>query len=446
MKSHYSSFFTSVLSLLCISLLFIPQVSEAQVPPSIYNRYQTLATSFTQIIEEKEKQPTEESKQKLIENIKLFYQQQSTHSLERQLLASNLYLQVLLMQQNYSQSYQVVESLLSQSLSQQQQLTFHQLAGQLAAQFKDASDASSTQWSLVEKHFTAWFSILKKLDKKQRSNYKISEKQEASNAALLAQAFYLQHKLNEALFPAKQAYNLFPKEEPYLKLLLALLQGLEKYKELNQYLQIAVIDFPQSEDYWHRLAYSYLSLDNNELALSTLAITRNQGLLNTQGYKILASLYLQLQQPRLAADVYLEGAKNKRLEKDESYYEILTNAWLMARDRKQALNLLASAKKAGFQSNKQEQQQAQLLYLEGRWEEAEVAYKSLLRNHIEDKTQSTTKQQDKNKLTIDKWHFLLAMSQIEQNKKTQAKASLLTLQTKQYQGYAKEWIAQLEEK
>jgi len=433
------------MSLLCLSLLLIPQASEAQVPPSVYNRYQALVTSFTQINEAKEKQPTEEAKQKLIENIKLFYQQQHTHSLERQLLASNLYLQVLLMQQNYPQSYQVVESLLSQSLNQQQQLTFHQLASQLAAQIKDTTNNNTTPWPLVEKHLSAWFSILNKLDKKQQSSYKITDQQQASNAALLAQAFYLQNKLKEALSPAKQAYNLFPKEEPYLKLLLALLQGLEKHKEFNRYLKIAVIDFPQSADYWHRLAYSYLNLNNKQLALSTLAITRNQGLLNTQGYKILASLYLQQQQPRLAADVYREGAENKQLKKDENYYETLINAWLMARDRKQALKQLASAKKAGFQSTKQEQQQAQLLYLEGRWPEAEAAYQRLLKKQAEDKRQLTSSPQDKDKLTTDKWYFLLAMSQIEQNKKSLAKANLLTLQTKQYQGYAKEWLLQLQD-
>ena len=440
----YPSLFKYVQLLLYVSLIIIPRVSEAQVPSSIYNRYQTLVTSYAQVTEKKDELINEESKQKLVENIKLFYQQQLTHSIERQLLASNLYLQVLLSQENYQQSYQVVESLLSQTLNQQQQLTFQQLAAQLAAQFKDNNDKNTTSWPLVEKHFTTWFSILNKIDKKQRVSYKITKKQEASNAALLAQAFYLQNKLADALPPAKQAYALFSKEEPYLKLLLALLQKLEKHKELNQHLKVAVIDFPKSEDYWHRLAYSYLSLDKNDLALSTLAITRNQGLLNTQGYKILASLYLQLQQPRLAADVYQEGAEKKQLEKDESYYEGLVNAWLMARERGKALIQLALAKKAGYQSNKQEQQQAQLFYLEGQWVEAESAYDLLLKKQVQSTTHLTSKQQDKNKRTIDKWRFLLAMSQIEQNKKAQAKVNLLVLQTKQYQGYAKDWLAQLE--
>ena len=46
-------------------------------------------------------------------------------------------------------------------------------------------------------------------------------------------------------------------------------------------------------------------------------------------------------------------------------------------------------------------------------------------------------------LMTDKWRFLLAVSQIEQGKKAQAKANLLLLQSPQYQGYSKGWLAQL---
>jgi len=40
----------------------------------------------------------------------------------------------------------------------------------------------------------------------------------------------------------------------------------------------------------------------------------------------------------------------------------------------------------------------------------------------------------------DKWRFLLAVSQIEQGKKAQAKNNVLLLQTKQYQDYSKGWL------
>ena len=437
MKLYYSSAFALIL--LFISMIIAPQASAQEVPASIYNQYQTLASTWVKIKSKKES----ESKKVLIEKITTFYQKQSTHSIERQLLASNLYLQVLLTQEEYEQSYRVVDKLLKQKLNQQQQLTFEQLAGQLAAQFKNSND-KNIAWALVEKHYVKWFSLLKQIDDKQRNSYKITNKQEASNAALLAQAFYFQDKLKTALTPAKRAYNLFSTEKPYLNLILVLLQGLERHQELNQYLQVAVKNFSQSEDYWHRLAYNYLSLNKNKQALSTLAITRNHGLLNSQGYKVLSSLYLQQHQPRLAVDVYKEGTERKLLVKDKNYYEIILNAWLIARDRKKALHILKEAKKAGYLSNQQEQQQAQLFYLEGNWTKAESAYKSLLKNTGLKSTQLPPKQENKNKLTKDKWRFLLAMSQIEQNKKEQAKVNLLKLQTKQYKNYAEDWLKQIE--
>ena len=85
---------------------------------------------------------------------------------------------------------------------------------------------------------------------------------------------------------------------------------------------------------------------------------------------------------------------------------------------------------------KHDQQQAQLLYLEARWEEAESAYIALLDHGVKGEDQKTL-------LMTDKWRFLLAVSQIEQGKKAQAKDNLLLLQTKQYQGYSKGWLAQL---
>lgn len=440
---------------LCLVLL-TTNVYAAEVPASVYNRYLNLSKSLSHIIDKQETQEKSESQQKLIKSIILFYQKQSSHSLARQLLASNLYLQVLLSQQEYQQSYQVVDKLLNLPLNKQskhpldiqQQLTFNQLAGQLAAQFKTSKDSQEKAWPLVTKHFIQWFSLLTNLNEKQKKEYKITNKQQAANAALLAQAFYSQNKLSSALPSANNAYNLFPKNEAYLKLLLALLQGLDKQQELNKYLKIAVTEHPKNGDYWLRLAYNYLSLNQNESALSTLAITRTQGLLNTQGYKILGSLYLQQQQPRLAAIVYKEGVENNQLKKDQDYFDGLLNAWLMARDREQALAVLKEAKKAGYQSLKQDQQQAQLLYLQGRWPEAESAYKALLKSSINDtvNTQNSTKPKQKNEslLNKDKWTFLLAMSQIEQNKKTQAKTNLLKLKSKQYKKYAKEWLLQLE--
>lgn len=442
----------SVLQFILLSLVILlsmPLAQAQQVPASVYSRYITLTTAFAKMSAQDDKQnkAKAEANQILTKGIAEFYQQQLAHSTERQLLASNLYLQVLLSQQDslqgYQQGYQVVSQLLSLSLELEQQLTFQQLAAQLAASLSSPANANKTpdtnkkSWALVTQHLNVWFLLVDKLDDKQREAYKISKDQQASNAALLAQGYYLQDKLTAALAPSKRAYKLAPKKESYLQLLLALLQRLEHTKQLNKHLQIAVVDFPQSKDYWERLAYSYLSLEQNKAALSTLAITRNQGLLTAQGYRVLASLYLQQQQPRLAADVYIEGADKKLLSLDLAYFKGLSDAWLMARERSKALDVLAQAERAGIKLARHEQQQAQLLYLEARWSEAESAYVDLLR----DTDVKTT--DEKTLLKTDKWRFLLAVSQIEQGKKAQAKDNLLLLQTKQYQGYSKGWLGQL---
>ena len=88
--------------------LFTAMASHAtQVPPSVYQRYQSLDSQFAAINAQPEK-TTSEDKTTLLAEISNFYQQQSTHSLARQLLGSNLYLPVLLQKQQYQQAYQVV--------------------------------------------------------------------------------------------------------------------------------------------------------------------------------------------------------------------------------------------------------------------------------------------------------------------------------------------------
>lgn len=447
LHSVFASMRLTGLLLLSI-LLLLPSVQAQQVPLPVYTRYVSLTAAFTKMSEQDDKQVKAEveANNSLINDIADFYQQQNKHSTERQLLASNLQLQVLLMQQDYQQSYQVVDKLLSLSLELEQQLRFQQLAAQLAAQSDANSSQKANSWKRVTQHLNAWFRLEEKLDDKQRLSYKITSKQQASNAALLAQAYYLQEQLTAALTPAKLAYKLESNNESYLQLLLALLQRLELNQQLNKYLQVAVVDFPKSTVYWPRLAYSYLNLDQHKPALSALAISRDQGLLTAQGYRVLASLYLQQQQPRLAADVYLEGVNNKLLQQDKVYFTGLTNAWLMARERSKALDVLGQAEAAGVKLTNHEQQQAQLLYLTARWPEAELAYAALLQEHnVERSARDSVKSIDeKALLKIDKWRFLLALSQIEQDKKAQAKDNLLLLQTKQYQGYAKGWLAQLQ--
>lgn len=447
---------SNILLLLVILFLTVVllkgNVARAEnIPLAVHSRYISLANNF-------EKAPQE---LKFHRDIAAFYRQQLTKSTARQLLASNLHLQVLLQQKNYSEAYQVVSTLLPQKLVLQQLLQFQQLASQLvlSKNSQDKSALTKQDWLLAIGHLQAWFAAVevgqakakkltvKGLTAKEITMLNIGSKQQAINAALLAQSYYQVTDLSAALPWAQRAYRAIPDNETYLKLLLALQGRLENYAQLNKLLAVAVIDFPLSKAYWPRWAYSFLRLDSPKKALSTLAIARNQDKLDKQGYHILASLYLSQQQPRLSAQVLLEGESKQVINADEKYYKSLTNAWLLARDRQQALDTYAQAEAVGIKLAKSQQRQAQLSYIEGNWSGAETIYNELLQAN----KNSTVERQNLNEITAssmnleqqEKWRFMLAMTQVQQNKNNLAKANLEKLTTKKYQRYAKSWLAQI---
>lgn len=416
-----------VILLLAIGLLMSSAARADTVPQSVHSRYTSLANNFT-------KAPQET---KFHRDIAAFYRQQLSKNITRQLLASNLHLQVLLQQQAYAEAYQVVAKLLPQKLALQQQLQFQQLASQLVLTKNNQNNEALTQsdWQLAIGHLQAWFKavdlvkaqvVAKQLTSKDVKSLNIGSKQQATNAALLAQSYYQVAKVSAALPWAQRAYQAIPTNEAYLKLLLALHERLENHVQVNKLLAKAVVDFPQTAEYWPRWAYSFLRLEQPKKALSTLAIARNQGKLDKQGYRVLASLYVSQQQPRLSAQVLREALDKKLIIADETYYKSLTNAWLLARDRQQALVIYAQAEAAGIKLPKSKQRQAQLAYIEGEWSDAEQIYQVLLQG------------QDQ-----DDWRFMLAMTQVQLQKNAQAKSNLEKLTSKKYRRYAKSWLAQI---
>ena len=426
--------------ILAIALLQGRAARAETIPQSVHSRYTSLANNFA-------KAPQET---KFHRDIAAFYRLQLSKSVTRQLLASNLHLQVLLQQQAYAEAYQVVAKLLPQKLDLSQELQFQQLASQLVLSKNNHENATlgKQEWSLAIKHLHAWFNAVtaanakiaeKTLTVAEINRFNISSKQQAINAALLAQAYYQIADTRAALPWAQKAYQTMPDNEAYLQLLLALYERLEMHPSVNQLLAVAVVDFPKSKHYWSRWAYSFLRLDLPNKALSTLAIARNQGKLDKQGYGILASLYLSQQQPRLSAQVLLEGRNRQLLSEDEQFYKNLTNAWLLARDRQQALMTYAQAEAAGIKLTKSQQRQAQLAYIEGDWSNAELIYTQLLQDIVG----AETVNDDQSKAQQESWRFMLAMTQVQQHKNNLAKANLEKLTSKKYRRYAKNWLAQI---
>lgn len=413
------------------------------IPAAIYSRYTSLANNY-------EKKPASVDVHNAICD---FYRQQLKKNDERQILAGNLYLQVLLQLEDYVAASDVNQNLLSLDIDTQQRLAFRQLGGQLSISILQQGGLTRPEinagWEDAITHLTAWFKILDGLSVEEKTKLAISNSNKATNGAMLAQSYYHVGKLEESLPWAKRAYNLDAKKESYTTLLLALYERMQMYSELNQQLAKAVVAFPKTEDYWERWAYSYLRLEEPELALSTLSISRNQGRLTSQGYKVLASLYLSMQQPRLAANTYLEAQTQPNFVADKQYYKNLSDAWLMARDREKALEVYVHAEKAGIEVAKSHQRQAQLLYIEGHWSEAESAYLRLLNNltphHGQDLPNHTeTANVVAGSDNHEQWRFMLAMAQVQQEKNQLAKRNLEKLSSEKYQRVAKTWLAQID--
>lgn len=388
----------------------------AGVPPQVLHHYSRLANSLQGA--EKEHIGVTEA---LYGDIRAFYQQQRVRSTTRRLLGGSLYLQALLAKPDHLTAYTVVKELLLLQLDTEQRLNFQLVAGQLAA--------SNENWSAAAVHLQGWLSAVAELAPDKQKKYHITLSQQAQTYYLLSQVYYQQSNFQKALAPAHRAYQLAPKNESNLRLLLAVLEQLEDKPAAHRLLAVAVVDFPDGKDYWERLAYSYLQREEPKQALATLAIARHKLLLSQQGWKVLASLYLSQQQPRAAAAVYVEAVDKGILIRDRAFFQGLVNAWVMARERGKALAVYQQAAEEGIVLTHGSRNRAQLYYLEGRWAEAEAAYRSLA------ETDSAE----------DKWRFMLGICQVEQGKDRSARETFGLIKGEKYRGYAKPWLAQLAE-
>ncbi len=389
----------------------------AGVPPQVIHHYSRLSKALEGAVAESGTGVTET----LHSDIKAFYQQQQARSSSRRLLAGSLFLQVLLAKPDHLKAYTVVKELLSLQLDMKQRLNFQLVAGQLAA--------SNENWSAAAVHLQRWLSDVAELAPDKQKKYHITPSQQAQTNYLLSQVYYQQSDHKKALAPARRAYLSVPKNESYLRLLLAVLEQLEDKPAVHRLLTVAVVDFPDGKDYWERLGYSYLQREQQEQALATLAIARGKLLLSQPGWKVLASLYLSQLQPRAAAAVYIDGATNGMLIKDQQYYQGLTNAWVMAREREKALMAYQEAADKGIALSNGPRNRAQLYYLEGRWAEAEAAYLALAEADSAE----------------DKWRFMQGICQVEQGKDRSARETFSLIKEEKYRAYARPWLAQLAE-
>ena len=165
---------------------------------------------------------------------------------------------------------------------------------------------------------------------------------------LLAQAYYQQDRLDDALAPVEKAIRMArdagrkPKEN-WLLLARALNFELGHYPQVVEILENLLSEYPRTE-YWVQLAAMYGETGQEKKQLVAYEIAYEQGALDSgRELVLLAQLYLQQDVPFKAAVVLEDGMSSGAVEKNARNYRLLSQAWVLAMESDKAIAALQEA-------------------------------------------------------------------------------------------------------
>lgn len=162
---------------------------------------------------------------------------------------------------------------------------------------------------------------------------------------LLAAAYYQMEDFDKSLPNAQKAVELSETpQEGWLQLLQALLLQKEDYAAAVEVLRRSINLYPEKKVYWLQLSSVYATLEDYRNALSVLQLANLAGLLEDDGdYRRLAELMMAQDSPVKAAELLSAKLDAGVLKADQKLYELLSNAWIAAREYRSALPPLEQA-------------------------------------------------------------------------------------------------------
>lgn len=134
-----------------------------------------------------------------------------------------------------------------------------------------------------------------------------------------------------------------PREDWY-KLALAIQFELKKYEEAADTLRVLVANWPDKYVYWKQLSGVYIQLGQDKQSLATLALAYEKGMVdNSNDLLNLARLYMLNDVPYKGAVVLKKALEDGLVEKTRQNYELLSQAWVQAREYEEAIAALTNA-------------------------------------------------------------------------------------------------------
>lgn len=158
----------------------------------------------------------------------------------------------------------------------------------------------------------------------------------------LASAYAEKKRYREALKQIDQALLKTDKpKESWLQTKLAIHFELEDYESAADTLVRLMLLGPQKADYWKQLSSIFIAADQNLKAAATLSLAERQGFIDKPGdYKNLYSLYMSLDVPQKAAQLYKSAMAAGRIPRDEANQAALADAWINAKELAEAEKIL----------------------------------------------------------------------------------------------------------
>jgi len=167
-------------------------------------------------------------------------------------------------------------------------------------------------------------------------------------------------------------------KEAWLQLASSLYFETKQYKKAAGVLEILVARFPK-KNYFIQLAALSNELGNEARALAVLELAYHQKMLNQDSeYRNLAQLYMTREIPYQAGRVMQKGMKAGIVKKDRKAYDLLAQAWLLARERELALPALKESAARGKDGNAYIRL-AQLYLDQAEWADAQEALASAVK-------------------------------------------------------------------
>ncbi|MCK4840983.1 MAG: tetratricopeptide repeat protein [Methylococcales bacterium] len=246
--------------------------------------------------------------------------------------------------------------------------------------------------------------------------------------ALLSNAYTQLKQYRKALpFIKKAIASSKQPDESWYQLNLALYYELENYRSAATILKTLIRLYPDKKPYWQQLSSIYLQLKQYKKAVSIKHLAYKKGFLNKEKEIIeLANLFLYIRSPYKAATLIQQELAEKRLKSNSKNWQLLAQAWSMAREFDGAIKALETASKLNDKGSLYQQLGQNYLEQE-KWKQAIASFNKAISKGGLKNTGST--------------YLLLGMSYYELGKTQYAKKSFFkAMQYSKNKKVAKQWL------